>query len=154
MKNATRLMLGGMFWAAVVALIGLGAAFSTPAQAQATGKNAVYDSGGNCSPCQKSSAFIDASVFVTSPPPPNRNFCGVLNFMLTLLNGIIPSFGAVIDARGLNSGNTSMTCTTANPSPWAGISSPPPSTILLLPQPRLPTRSSFPRSGACRRTRT
>jgi hypothetical protein len=46
MKNATRLMLGGMFWAAVVALIGLGAAFSTPAQAQATGKNAVYDSGG------------------------------------------------------------------------------------------------------------
>src|SRR5580658_2242236 len=49
--------------------------------------------------------------------------------MLTPSNGIIPSSGAVIDARGLNSTNTSMTCTS---SPWAGISNPmPPSTILL-----------------------
>jgi hypothetical protein len=40
---------------------------------------------------------------------------------------VYPS-GAVIDARGLNSTNTSMTCTA---SPWAGISNPPPSTILL-----------------------
>ncbi len=51
--------------------------------------------------------------------------------MLTPLNGIIPSYGAVIDARGLNSGNTSMTCTSSQPSPWSGITSPPPSTIFM-----------------------
>jgi hypothetical protein len=69
-----------------------------------------------------SSAFIDASMFTASAP----NICGILH---SILNGAsYPLTGAVIDARGLNSGNTSMTCTT---SPWAGIPSPPPSTILL-----------------------
>jgi hypothetical protein len=99
------------------------------AEAQ-TGNNAVYNSSGNCSvssPCASSPAFIDASVFVSKA----ANLCGVLNYTLDPSHGIIPSFGAVIDARGLNSGNTSMTCTSTNPSPWAGITSPPPSTILL-----------------------
>src|SRR5271163_3816422 len=90
------------------------------------GNNAVYKSGATC--CQASPAFIDASVFASSQHP---NICAVLNFILNPTFGILPAGVAVIDARGLNSGNTSMTCTTANPSPWAGISNPPPSTILL-----------------------
>jgi hypothetical protein len=92
-----------------------------------TGPNAVFNSSGACSSssyCTPSTAFIDASVFVSQA----TTFCGILNYMLTPSNGIIPSSGAVIDARGLNSTNTSMTCTS---SPWAGISSPPPSTILV-----------------------
>jgi len=53
------------------------------------------------------------------------DFCGVLN---NVLAHHTPSYGAVIDARGLNSANTSMTCAA---SPWDGITNPPPSTILL-----------------------
>ena len=59
---------------------------------------------------------------VTSP-----DFCSVLNYILN--STTYPSGGAVIDARGLpGSTTTSMTCAA---SPWAGISTPPPSTILL-----------------------
>lgn len=78
--------------------------------------------------CGFSGAFIDASVFVGSLNP---NICSLLH---GILNGSLlgstgyPAYGAVIDARGLNSNNTSMQCTA---SPWAGITSPPPSTILL-----------------------
>ena len=43
-------------------------------------------------------------------------------------NGFLTSTGGVIDARGLNSNNVNMTCAA---SPWAGITTPPPSTILL-----------------------
>jgi len=82
----------------------------------------VYNSSGNC--CLRSSAFIDASMFANSPPI--KNFCRVLNFILNPSNGVITSVGAVIDARGLT--NMTMTCSA---SPWAGITSPPPSTILL-----------------------
>ena len=127
MKNATSLMLGGMFWGAVVGLIGLGSVFPTRARAQATGKNAVYDSTGACSPCAKSPAFIDASVFGNT----RTDICTVLKFILTPLNGVLPSTGGVIDARGLPATGTSMTCTSTTPSPWAGITNPPPSTILL-----------------------
>jgi hypothetical protein len=92
-----------------------------------TGNNAVYNSSGTCtsSSCGSSGAFIDATVFISKA----TDFCGVLNYMLTPSNGVIPPKGAVIDARGLNSVITSMTCTV---SPWAGIANPiPPSTILL-----------------------
>jgi hypothetical protein len=111
-----------------VLLIGF-SAFPSGAEGQGQGNNAVYKSASTC--CQASPAFIDASVFATSPLPPNRNFCGVLAYILNPLNGIMTSGRGIIDARGLNSANTSMTCTTTNPSPWAGISNPPPSTILL-----------------------
>jgi hypothetical protein len=130
MKRTSRLVWSRLFLVVAFALVGWVSLCTPHAEAQ-TGNNAVYDSGGLCSPCQSSPAFIDATVFITSPPPLSRNFCGVLNYILNPLNGKIPSFGAVIDARGLNSVNTSMTCTTTNPSPWYGISSPPPSTILL-----------------------
>jgi hypothetical protein len=98
-------------------------AAAIPANAQGTkGQNAVYSAPGTC--CKGSSSFIDASMFATTPPPP-IDFCKVLNWVLT--HGY-PATGAVIDARGLSSTNTSMTCMA---SPWAGITNPPPSTILL-----------------------
>jgi hypothetical protein len=71
-----------------------------------------------------SSSFIDASVFIAH----GSDFCAVLTYMLNPTHGVIPSGGAVVDARGLNSNVTSMTCAA---SPWAGITGPPPATVLL-----------------------
>ena len=87
-----------------------------------TGPNAVYNSSGSC--CTASPAFIDASAFHSGA----TNFCGVVKLALLSSNFIA---GGVIDARGLNPNNTSMTCPSTQPSPWYGISSPPASTILL-----------------------
>jgi hypothetical protein len=72
-----------------------------------------------------------ATVFISKPP--SSDLCSVLNYMLTPSHGIVPSYGAVIDARGLpfTTPPTNMTCPSSQPSPWAGISNPPPSTILL-----------------------
>jgi hypothetical protein len=99
-------------------------AFPTLANAQGTeGQDAVYSASGGV---VGSSSFIDASQFGLS----TSNICKVLNGILS--GSGYPATGAVIDARGLpGTTGTSMTCTTANPSPWAGITSPPPSIILL-----------------------
>jgi hypothetical protein len=94
-----------------------------------TGKNAIFDSGGNCSPCASSRAFIDATVFTGKPP--SNDLCSVLNWVLVNIVQLTYPQGAVIDARGLPAKGTSMSCSTGQPSPWAGIASPPPSTILL-----------------------
>jgi hypothetical protein len=60
------------------------------------------------------------------------NICSVLGYILNTGNGVMTSAGAVIDARGLpGSVGTSMTCPSTQPSPWYGITSPPPATILL-----------------------
>src|SRR5579863_1178548 len=100
--------------------------FTAAAGAQNQGQNAAYDSSGGVTP---SPGFIDASMFTGST---TNNICAVLNYVMTPSHGIIPSAGAVIDARGLpGTFSTSMTCTTTNPSPWAGITNPPPTTILL-----------------------
>lgn len=86
------------------------------------GQNAVYSSSGTKTPLPD---FIDASQFGSS----TTNICTVLNFILNTTNGILTASGGVIDARGLpGTTSTSMTCTA---SPWTGITSPPPSTILL-----------------------
>lgn len=124
---------GGMYLVIATLVICWATMFPICAATQSTqGQNAVYNLNGNCnntgSACAASRAFLDASMFVTSPPIGNRNLCGVLNFILNPSNGFIPTIGAVVDARGLNSNNTSMTCTA---SPWAGITNPPPSNILL-----------------------
>jgi len=124
MKNEIRPALAGAQVLIAVILTGLFSVFPSPAPAQ-TGPNAVYNSSGNCnsqSPCTASTAFIDASVFGSK----STNFCAVINAVLKNPNFTPP---LVIDARGLpgNTG-TSMTCTA---SPWNGISSPPPATILL-----------------------
>jgi hypothetical protein len=94
------------------------------AQTGAQGNNDVFNSSGGQT---GSAAFIDASMFVGSVQ--NPNFCTVLNLVLASIvqPPTYPS-GAVVDARGLNSTNTNMTCTGT---PWSGITNPPPSTILL-----------------------
>jgi hypothetical protein len=51
MKDTTRLVLLGMVLEVVFALVGSVALFPARAEAQ-TGNNAVYDSGGNCTPCK------------------------------------------------------------------------------------------------------
>jgi len=77
------------------------------------GQDAVYPA--SCTCCAASPSFIDASMFLSGPP--TNNLCSVLNYVL--VNVVQPKYpaGAVIDARGLNSSNTSMTCTANNPSP-------------------------------------
>jgi hypothetical protein len=137
MKATTGLASGWILFAIVAVLVGWFSALPGQLSAQTNscsgsqGQNGVYNP-----PCNKgnpgvvgSFAFIDASMFVSSPPPPSRNLCGVLNFVLQHVDKA-PNYpnGAVIDARGLNSGNTSMSCTA---SPWAGLTNLLPSTILL-----------------------
>lgn len=86
------------------------------------GNNAIYNAtcnNGNLG-VTGSPAFIDASMFGAH----NTDICAVLHGILAS----IPAVGAVIDARGLPSTGTNMTCTGT---PWSGITNPPPSTILL-----------------------
>jgi hypothetical protein len=132
MKSTMRFGSGWMFFAITAVFACWFSAFPLLANAQGNpGNDAVYPTSGIC--CKGSSAFIDASMFATNPPPPSRNFCGVLNFVLQNVDQP-PNYpsGAVIDARGLpGTTGTSMTCTVTNPSPWAGITNPPPSVILL-----------------------
>src|SRR5690348_14709748 len=97
----------------VIVVMGWSFAWPTVLHAQ-TSNNAVYNSGSKC--CTPSPAFIDASVFAVQ----GGNLCSVLNGILSGTSITYPTMGAVIDARGLpfTTPSTSMTCTTANPSPW------------------------------------
>jgi hypothetical protein len=129
MKRTTKFASGWIVFT-IVAVVAIG--FSVcPSLANGQGgqgQNAVYPASGNC--CAGSRGFIDASMFTGST---TNNICAVLNFVLQNVDQppTYPS-GAVIDARGLPGGMaTSMKCTTTNPSPWAGITSPPASVILL-----------------------
>jgi hypothetical protein len=127
MRNTTRLVAVSESLCIVTLLLS-SMLFTVPAAAQGSqGQNAVFNSSANCSQCSGSSAFFDASEFTSS----GRDFCAVLNYLLVhVVRPTYPS-GAVIDARGLpGTTGTSMTCSA---SPWNGISSPPPSTILLPP---------------------
>jgi hypothetical protein len=116
MKGTTRSASGWMLSAFAAVIGGLFSVCSTPAVGQGSqGQDAVYNSSNGI---VGSSAFIDASVFANSPPPP-LNFCTVLNYVLT---HSFPAVGAVVDTRGLPFTNppTSMTCTM---SPWGSGSS-------------------------------
>ena len=88
--------------------------------AQVQGNNTVWSS----STTIGSSAFIDASAFTGN----GTDLCDTLNYIYTHTPAIIPTTGGVIDARGLNGGNTSLTCAA---SPWNGVTSTPPTTVLL-----------------------
>lgn len=124
MKSVKRSLHEWIWLGIGIGVIGL--IFGCPMASQAqVGDNAVYNSSSTC--CSPSPAFIDATPFATQ----NGNLCLVLHNVL--ISTGYPVTGAVIDARGLpfTTPATSMTCTTANPSPWAGITNPPPSTILL-----------------------
>jgi len=91
------------------------------------GQNGVYNAtcNNNSPGVVGSAAFIDASQFGNV----RTDICAVLNGILSGSSTQYPASGAVIDARGLpGNTQTSMTCSI---SPWAGITNPPPSTILL-----------------------
>jgi hypothetical protein len=128
MNSKTTLVSGRTCFGIIAVLIVWFSVSPRGAIAQSAGQNGVYDSSGACSPCAASSAFIDASMFASKVSSPN--FCSVLGYILNPANHVLTSAGAVIDARGLLSSTppTSMTCTA---SPWAGITSPLPATILL-----------------------
>jgi hypothetical protein len=127
MRCATGLTSTRVFLGIVAVLVCWLSTFANYAEAQGSqGQNAVCTSSSGCSTTIGTSAFIDASMFANSPP--QRNICAVLNFILS--STTYPASGAVIDARGIPGVTppVSMTCTA---SPWAGITSPPPSTVLL-----------------------
>jgi hypothetical protein len=135
MKGTTGPASGWMVSAIVAVLASWLLALPLQVDAQNTcsgsqGQNGVYNATcNNGNPgIVGSSAFIDASMFAGNPP--QRNICAVLNWVLNPSNGILPTTGAVIDARGVPgiTPPVSMTCTA---SPWAGITNPRPSTILL-----------------------
>ena len=136
MKDRARFADGSVFFVVVAAVASclLASPLQVSAQncSESQGNNAVYNAT-NCNNGNPvvvgSSSFIDASMFAQS----GSNFCQVLNGILSGTSTPYPATGAVIDARGLANSTppTSMTCTTTNPSPWAGITNPPPSTILL-----------------------
>jgi len=128
MKTAKRLTFDGKSLVVTAVLACCFSTFPSVTSAQSyQGQNAVYNSSNGRA---ASPGFIDASMFATSVTSPNS--CSVLNYVLVhIVQSTYPN-GAVIDARGLPGGTgTSMTCTTANPSPWAGITTPSPSAILL-----------------------
>jgi hypothetical protein len=118
MKSTKKLVLSWSFWATVLVFLGWISAFSTRVQAQVIGNNAVYNSGTTTT---GSSAWIDASVFS------GTDVCAVLNAVFKSTANPYPAAGAVIDARGVTPGTT-QTCSI---SPWGGLTTPPPSTILL-----------------------
>lgn len=124
MRIARTTVAAGAFFAVAIAVNVL---FAVPGYGQGCtpqqGNNAVYGTCNSSITTFGSTAFIDASAFSGSA----TDFCAVINHIYTT-SGLIPASGAVIDARGLNGGNTSMTCAA---SPWNGVTSPPPTTVLL-----------------------
>jgi hypothetical protein len=129
MKNGTKFPHEQILITFVALLAGWLLTFPTSSRAQTQGNNAVYyQSGSSGTCCKGSSAFIDASVFATS----TSTFCSTLYGILSSTSYSYPSVGAVIDARGLNSNNTTMTCA-AGTTPWYNGSTlvSVPSTILL-----------------------
>jgi hypothetical protein len=100
-----------MVFTIVLVLAGRFLAFPTLVAAQSQGNNAVYyQSGSSGICCQGSGAFIDASMFKGQA----SDICGVIYY---IFKNSYPSSSAVVDARGLNSSNTSMTCA-AGTTPW------------------------------------
>jgi hypothetical protein len=116
MKSTMRLASGWMVFTIVVVLAGWFLALPTPAVAQSQGNNAVYyQSGSSGTCCKGSGAFIDASMFKAQA----TDICGVIYYIFT---HSYPSSGAVVDARGLNSSTTTMTCAVGT-TPWNNGSS-------------------------------
>jgi hypothetical protein len=111
MKDTTRFAFGRMFLAIAAVLSAWFSVSPILANAQGTqGQNAICSSSSGCSTTVGSSAFIDASMFTGQA----SNICGVIYYIFA--HGY-PSSGAVVDARGLNSINTTMACA-AGTTPW------------------------------------
>ncbi|MGA8491565.1 MAG: hypothetical protein WB711_14155 [Terriglobales bacterium] len=127
MKNATK-FAPWVFLGTVIVMVWCFSVFPTAVSAQSQGNNAVYyQSGSSGTCCKGSGAFIDASVFTAL----SQTFCSTLYNILSA-SSYPSSTGTVIDARGLNSNNTTMKCATGT-TPWnnGSTSVNVPSTILL-----------------------
>jgi hypothetical protein len=114
MRTAKRFRTSKMLAVAVSLLAGL-AMIPAQMQAQHAGNNAVYNSGGTS--VIGSPAIIDASVFANT----STTICATIYNILTGASGYgtYPSAGAVIDARGLTSSNSKLTCSSSPAeSPW------------------------------------
>lgn len=117
--NVPNLLLIALLFAALIYCASPELVNAQCSTSPAEGNNAVW---ANCTSVQlkASSAFIDASVFGSTGTKPD--FCVALSSALSL----IPSGSAsLVDARGLNSGNSSMTCAR---NPFASTQ---PATVLL-----------------------
>jgi hypothetical protein len=121
MRNAKRFVTGWIVCGVLIVLVGLLSVSPTPVEAQSAGNNAVYTSASAIGP---SASFIDASVL---PSTTSTDICSRINSALGMIPSAIGS--GVIDARGINSGNSSMTCAQ---SPWINLN-PIPDSIILLP---------------------
>jgi hypothetical protein len=96
MRTVSRSKSSWKFVPTGVALLSCFLIFSTQADAQLPGNNAVYSSSGTCtsSSCGFSAAFVDASVLTASAP----NICGILH---SILNGVSPGAPLLaLSARG------------------------------------------------------
>jgi len=121
MKNANTPVSRWTRPACAVVLVALYVMCSSAASAQATlGYNIVQGSTGNLD----SSSFLDASAFT------GTDVCAKL---YAAISATYPTGPRVVDGRGLNSGNTTMTCASGS-TPWQqGSSSTLHQSIVLLP---------------------
>jgi hypothetical protein len=99
----------GAGWVSLAVLLWL-ASMSLPAYTQSEGNNAVYS---GTSSVTGSSAYIDATPWANT----STTICATLYNIMNSTSPAYPTPGAVIDARGLNSSNSNLTCA-ANTSPW------------------------------------
>jgi len=96
MKERKRLVLNLTVLCAASILTATIAACPKQVWAQTAGQNDVWK---NSTTPKGSSAFIDASVFGT-------NSTGICTYIYTALNSVGTQPGVVIDARGINTGNS------------------------------------------------
>ena len=117
----------GIFSGIAIAALAAGLSLCSPqAEAQTCptpqlGNNTIYATWSGSTTMAASSAFIDASLFGAAGT--GTDVCTRIN---TALTNNYPSTGAVVDARGINSLNSSMNCSV---NPWNGVTVP--STVLL-----------------------
>jgi hypothetical protein len=110
------------------ALVSLALAWPNTLLAQSQGNSVVY----NSTPALTySTAYLDASAFATG-----QGFCAIVGTAL----GKLPSGGGVLDARGINSSNSTMKC--AGSTPWSALTSAVPA-LILLPAGTIQTNTSW-----------
>jgi hypothetical protein len=111
MKSNTSLDGAWLIRVSLALLLGLAVVLPSPMRGQSQGNNAVYTGAGTTTTVSGSAAYIDARAFAST----GVDICATL---FTIMNSsTYPSTGALIDARGLNSTNSSLQCAVTT-SPW------------------------------------
>ena len=127
MKRTKKSIVASRLLGMLVVLFGWVSVSSTPTAAQ-NGANAICTSAAGCTSVMSSSAFIDASVI--TGPGSTTDVCARIYGALT---SAYPTTPRVIDARGINSGNSSMSCPSGD-TPWTyGGNSTTTNALILLP---------------------